>query len=900
MWLTPDSELRQLVINGKTVKARSGMTVLEAAQAAGVYIPTLCHHPYLSPSGSCRLCAVEVEGMRGLPGSCTLPVAEGMIVHTETPEVREFRRTLLEIILSDHPLSCLTCPANLRCELQQLAAYIGIEQVRIPPPAHPPRFTEEGIFFNRDYNLCIVCGRCVKTCHEIRGQKAIFFLSDETGLSVGTPLNRPLEDSGCKFCGACVDICPTGALIDKEQKWLPDKVVATTCIYCGVGCQLNLEIQDGQVTRGVPDPDGPANHGQACVKGRFGIAEFVHHSDRLTSPLIRRNGTLVEASWDEALSMVAENLAKYSGDEVAVISSSKCTNEENYVTQKFTRAVLCTNNIDHCARLCHAPSVSGLVQSFGSGAMTNSIAEIGEATCILAIGTNTTVAHPVIALEVKKAKRRGGKLIVANPKKIELAGLADIYLEHQPGSDAALLMGMMRVIVDEGLQDDEFIRERCENFESFRASLKDFNLDFVEKITGISREQIARAARMYATVKPASILYAMGITQHSHGTDNVLAIANLAMLTGNLGKPSSGVNPLRGHNNVQGSCDMGALPNVFPGYQRVGDEAVQEKFGSAWGCRLSPDPGLTLVEMFDAIHDGQIKAVYMIGGNASLSEPDIQHINEALDKVEFLVVQDIFLSETAEKADVILPACSFAEKDGTFTNTERRVQRVRKAIEEIGESKPDWWIICRIAQKMGGKGFEYKQPSQIMDEIASLTPSYGGISYERLETESLQWPCLTKDHPGTIFLHRDGFTRGKGKFMPLTYKPPKELPDKDFPLILTTGRSLYHFHTGTLTRKVNGLNTLKKEEEIEINPEDAQKLGIDHGEMVKLVSRRGEIVAKAKVTETSPPGVIFMTFHFAESPANMLTNHALDPVAKIPEYKVSAVRVEKIAGAIRV
>jgi formate dehydrogenase alpha subunit len=677
-----------------------------------------------------------------------------MVVHTETPEVREFRRTLLEIILSDHPLSCLICPANLRCELQRLAAYVGIDQVGVPP-SRPPRFKEEGIFFNRDYNLCIVCGRCVRVCHEIRGNKAIFFLTDETGLSVGTPLNRPLEDSGCKFCGACVDVCPTGALIDKGQKWLPDKAVTTTCIYCGVGCQLDLEIQDGKVSRVVPNPDGPANHGQACVKGRFGIAEFVHHSDRLTRPLVRRNGTLVEVGWDEALSTIAENLAKYSSDEVAVISSAKCTNEENYVAQKFTRAVLGTNNVDHCARLCHAPSVSGLAQSFGSGAMTNSIAEIGDAACIMAIGTNTTAAHPVIALEIKKAARRGGKLIVANPKKIELAELANLYLKHSPGSDVALLMGMMRVIVDEGLQDDDFIKKRCENFETFRASLKDFDLDFVEKVTGVPREQIVQAARVYATSKPASILYAMGITQHSHGTDNVLATANLAMLTGNIGKPSSGVNPLRGHNNVQGSCDMGALPNVYPGYQRVDDEAMRVKFEAAWSCHLSPDPGPTLVEMFDAIHQGRIKAVYIIGENVVLSEPDIQHIKDALDKVEYLVVQDIFLSETAEKADVILPACSFVEKDGTFTNTERRVQRVRKAIGEIGESKPDWWITCQIAQKMGGKGFDYKHPSQIMDEIARLTPSYGGISYKRLERESLQWPCPTKDHPGTPILHRD-------------------------------------------------------------------------------------------------------------------------------------------------
>jgi formate dehydrogenase alpha subunit len=663
---------------------------------------------------------------------------------------------------------------------------------------------------------------------------------------------------------------------------------------------LKLEIRNGKVTQTIPDPDGPANHGQACVKGRFGIAEFVHHPDRLTRPLVRRNGTLVEVDWDEALDVVASTLARYSGEQVAVISSAKCTNEDNYVAQKLARVVLQTNNIDHCARLCHAPTVAGLAQSFGSGAMTNSIAEIGEAACILAIGTNTTVAHPVIALEIKKATRRGGKLIVANPKHIELVESADLWLRHLPGTDVALLMGMMRVIVDQGLQDASFIQERCENFEAFRASLEGFGLDFVESITGVPGELVVQAARIFATSKPASILYAMGITQHSHGTDNVLATANLAMLTGNVGKPSSGVNPLRGHNNVQGSCDMGALPDLLTGYQRIGEGAVRAKFESAWGRRLNPSPGLTLGEMSEAVQKGQIKAIYLIGENPALSEPDIQQVINSLDRLEFLVVQDIFLSETARKADVVLPACSFAEKDGTFTNTERRVQRVRKAINEIGNSKPDWWIICQIARRMGGQGFAYGHPSQILEEVSRLTPIYAGISYRRLERKSLQWPCPSAEHPGTPFLHGKGFVRGKGRFMPLTYKPSLELPDGEYPFILTTGRNLYHFHTGTLTRRVDGLNRLSKEQEAEISPTDAQRLGIGDNELIKVLSRRGEIVAKARVTEAVPPGVIFMTFHFAESPVNMLTNHALDPVAKIPEYKVCAVQVKRMVETTHV
>ncbi len=538
--------------------------------------------------------------------------------------------------------------------------------------------------------------------------------------------------------------------------------------------------------------------------------------------------------------------------------------------------------------------MAGLVTSFGSGAMTNSIKDIGQAACILAIGTNTTAAHPVIGMDVRQAVRRGTKLIVANPREIDLCRYADIWLQLKPGTDVALLMGMMRVIVDEGLHDKSFIESRCENYDAFKESLKNFDLHTVERITGVAGEKIVKAARMYATEKPATILYAMGITQHSHGTDNVMATANLAMLTGNIGKPGAGLNPLRGQNNVQGACDMGALPNVYPGYQPVDAPVIREKFEAAWGCKLNPIPGIALTEMFQSAADRKLKACFLIvGENPLLSEPDAGHAEESLEKLEFLVVQDIFLSETARLAHVVLPAATFAEKDGTFTNTERRVQRVRKAIEPVGDSKPDWWIVCELAKRIGAKGFDFEGPSQIMEEIASLTPSYGGISYRRLEDGGLQWPCPTEDHPGTPVLHVLQFSRGKGQFIPLKYKPPAELPDKDYPLILTTERSLYHYHTGTMTRKVKGLNTLRSEELVEINPRDASTAGSADGEIVKVISRRGEVTAKAKVTEVSPQGVVSMTFHFAESPTNRLTNPALDPVAKIPELKVSAVRVEK-------
>jgi len=530
--------------------------------------------------------------------------------------------------------------------------------------------------------------------------------------------------------------------------------------------------------------------------------------------------------------------------------------------------------------------------------MTNSIRDIGHAACILAIGTNTTEAHPIIGMNIRQAVRRGTtKLIVANPLEIDLVREAAIWLRHRPGTDVALLMGMMKIIVDEGLMDAAFIEERCENYDFFKDSLKNYPLALVESITGVPGDRIVEAARMYATNSPASILYTMGITQHTHGTDNVIATANLAMLTGNIGKPGSGVNPLRGQNNVQGACDVGALPNVYPGYQSVADEIMKEKFEAAWDCTLNPEPGLALTEIFPAAHEGRIKAIYLMGENPSLSDPDGSHVRESLQRLDFFVVQDIFLSETARLADVVLPATSFAEKDGTFTNTERRVQRVRKAIEPVGDSRPDWWITCQIAHHMGAHGFDFDHPSQIMDEIAEVTPSYGGINYRRLEVESLQWPCPTEDHPGTAILHTSLFSRGRGHFVPLEYRPPAEMPDDEYPLTLTTNRSLFHYHTGTMTRKVKGLNIFRREELVGLHPADAGKLGIEDGEIARVVSRRGSVTAKVRVTEAVPQGTIAMTFHFAETPTNELTNPALDPVAKIPELKVAAVRIEKLEPA---
>jgi len=884
-----------LKINGQLVEAWIGMTVLEAAQSVGIYIPTLCYDPDLEPYGGCRMCLVEIEDMRGLPTACTTPATNGMVVHTETPAVTEVRRTVIDLLIADHPQDCLTCGKNQRCELQKAAAYLGITERRLPRIDRNLPVDESNPFFKLDRNYCILCARCVRACDEVTMVNAIELVYRGFPSRVSTFGDKPFMESICRSCGECVVRCPTAALVPKQMVQ-PNHEVLTTCAYCGVGCTMYLGTRGGQIVSVRGDRSNPPSQGRLCVKGRFGSTEYITHPDRLTTPLVRKNGAFTKVSWDEALAEVANRLSQYQPDEVAVVASAKCTNEENYVLQKFTRAVLGTHSIDHCARLCHSPTVAGLATAFGSGAMTNSITDIADSRCLMAIGTNTTEAHPVMGFEIKKAVRKGtAKLIVINPREIDLVRHAELWLKQRPGTDVPLIMGMCRVIVDEGLLDSAFIAERCEDFAAFRESLKNFELDFVERTTGVPREQVVQAARMYATNKPASIFYAMGITQHTHGTDNVMAIANLAMLTGNIGKPGSGVNPLRGQNNVQGACDMGGLPNVYPGYQSVADPAVKQKFEAAWGYPLPPPrPGLTITEIFDAASAGKIKALYIMGENPVLTEPDARHAEEALKKLELLVVQDFFMTETAKFAHIILPGVSFAEKDGTFVNTERRVQRVRKAIEPVGEAKPDWWIICQVAQKMGkSQGFTFNNPSEIMDEIAKVTPSYGGISYKRLEAVGIQWPCPTEEHPGTPILHTKTFTRGKGKFMPLEYKPCVETPDKDYPLILTTGRSLFQYHTGTMSRRVRGLNAFRNEEFVEINPQDAEALGIADGEKVKVISRRGEVRAKAKVTDVSPPGVVFMTFHFAESPTNQLTNPAIDPVSKIPEFKVCAVRIEK-------
>jgi predicted molibdopterin-dependent oxidoreductase YjgC len=714
-------EFVTLSVDGKEVRVEKGKTILNATEKLGIYVPSLCHHPDIKPVGSCKLCIVRVDGWDTYPISCNTLAEDGMKVETKTTELQEMRRNTLEMILvmTNHPTECLfcdrkqecpslkeclkkfsitagckECPKDGECEIQEVVAYVGLEKIRYETAYRNIPVLKEPCF-DRDYNLCILCSRCVRICDEVRGENVLVsHPAFHQNHRMGPKEDISLLEADCKFCGACVDVCPTGALTARFEKLeKPEDYITTTCPYCGVGCQMEIGIKDNHIVR---------------VKGKRE----------------NENGKLVPVSWDKALGLIADKLSRYKEDKIALLSSAKCTNEENYLMQKFARLVMKTNHIDHCARLCHASTVAALAASFGSGAMTNSINEFENAKCIFVIGSNTTEQHPVIALKIKNAKKNGAKIIVADPRKIDLAEIAEVWMRQRPGTDVALALGMCKVILDEKLMDEAFIKERCEGFAEFRDSLNDFSLEDAVRITGVEKSLIIDATRVYAGSDRSSIVYAMGITQHSHGVDNILALANLSMMTGNVGKPSTGINPLRGQNNVQGACDMGALPPVLPGYQSVADSEVREKFEKIWGEEISSAPGLTVVEMINAAYDGRIKAMYIMGENPMLSDPDLHHVEKGLKNLEFLVVQDIFLSETAQFADVVLPAASGLEKDGTYTNTERSIQRVRKVIEPPGESKADWEIICDIAKKMGyEKPFSYKTPAEIMDEIAKLTPS---------------------------------------------------------------------------------------------------------------------------------------------------------------------------------
>jgi formate dehydrogenase alpha subunit len=892
----------KITIDGKQLTGQAGQTILSLAQANGIEIPNLCHDPRLRPAGACRLCLVSVTGQRGLVTACTFQIADGIVVQTNTDEIRAIRKTVLELLFAEHRGVCTTCDKNGDCLLQKYGYEYQIADTAFtaPEPGEAAaNYTTGNEAIRYRPEKCIRCGRCIRICQEVQMNSALTFKDRAAWVEVSTAFEMPLNDSTCELCGQCLSTCPTGALYERaaEGKGQAKDLTRTrtTCPYCGVGCQIDLNVNGrNEIVRVTSPAGGVPNNGNLCVKGRFGM-EFVGSDKRLTTPLIKRNETFEKATWDEAIALVAGRLkeikAAFGPDSIGGLSSAKCTNEENYVFQKFMRAAVGTNNVDHCARLCHASTVAGLAKSFGSGAMTNSIDEIKRARCIFVIGSNTTEAHPVIGLTIKEAVvRNGARLIVADPRGIDLVRFAAVHLAHRPGTDVALINAMMNVIVSENLHNEPFIRERTEDFAALAEVIREFTPEKAEAITTVPAETIRQAARLYATTSPASIIYSMGITQHTTGTDNVLTLANLAMLTGNLGKESAGVNPLRGQNNVQGACDMGALPNVYSGYQSVEDASIRAKFQQAWGASLPDKKGLTVVEMMHAVEHDKIKAMYIMGENPTLSDPNLNRTRKAMQDVEFLVVQDIFLTETSEYADVVLPSVCFAEKDGTFTNTERRVQRVRKAVAAPGEARNDWEIVCRLATMMGYP-MAYDSPSQIMDEIASVTPIYGGISFDRIDKEGLQWPCPDKQHPGTRYLHADRFTRGKGKFHAVEFKDPAEVPGKQFPFVLSTGRVLYQFHTGTMTRKSRAIHQVSPTGYVEIHTDDAQRLGIADDQKVEVTTSRGRVITSARVTTNIERGWLFMPFHFQEGPANALTHDALDPVAKIPEYKVCAAQI---------
>ncbi len=912
----------RLTIDGREVTVPAGATILDAACKAGSYVPSLCHHPDLKPIGSCKLCIVSVEGFDRYPTSCNTLAEEGMVVKTRTEELQEMRRHTLEMLLAltNHPTSCLFCdrkddctdlrecmrkfpvtvgckfcPRDGSCELQKAVQFVGLEKVRYQLQFRNMPVLREP-FFDRNYNLCIMCSRCVRVCEEVRGEGVLKSNPDFHRMHWIGPSS--LVDSDCKFCGACVDVCPTGALSVRSDKWArPDNTVSTVCPYCGVGCRLVLGVEDDRIVSVYPDREGPVNSGQLCVKGRFGLDEIVHHPDRITTPQIRRNGRLLEATWEEALDLVARRFSeireRYGPDSLGALSSSRCTNEENYLVQKLARAVFGTNNVDNCARVCHAPSVTGLAACFGSGAATNSFDQIEDADVLFIIGSNTTEAHPIVGLKVIKAANQGTKIIVADPRKIELVDRAKVWLNLRPGTNIALLNGMMNVILREGLEDREFISSRTEGFEELRKVVMEYPPETAAEITGVPEGDIVEAARLYAGAEKAMIIYSLGMTEHVTGTANVMSLGNLAMLTGNVGRRSTGIMPLRGQNNVQGACDMGALPNAYVGYQPVIDPDIRSKFEEAWKVRLPANPGLTSTEMLEQLACGRgIRGLYILGEDPAQTDPDTNRVRSSLEALDFLVVQEIFPTETTRYADVILPAASFAECDGTFTNGERRIQRVNRAISPIS-GHANWETISLIAQKMGYP-MDYSHPSEIMDEIASLAPIFAGVSFPRLGARGLQWPCICDDHPGTETMHVGCFSRGLGKFNAVEHRPPAEETDPDYPLILTTGRRREHYNCGSMTRRSKGIMWIWPEEAIEISPQDADDLGVSDGETVLVKSRRGEVRPKVRVTDKSSRGVAFMSFHYQDVLTNLLTNPALDPQAKTPEYKACAIRIEKI------
>ena len=896
----------KLTIDGTPCAAPEGATVLEAARAAGIHIPSLCHHPRTGPAAKCRACVVHIEGMRPFQTACSVPARDGMVVRTDAPDLRAAQRLVIDLALASGRHDCLSCERCGSCELQDEAYRLGIETPTCAAPPEQPR-DDSSESIRMDPSRCIKCGRCVAACNQLVQHEVLDFGGRGEGMRVICDEDVPMGASGCVRCGECAQVCPTGALVFKPgigqgRSWELRKT-RTICPYCGVGCNLDVVSTAGDrilyALGTETDWRDLPNQGMLCVKGRFGL-DFVNHPERLRAPMVRRDGVLVETGWDEALDAAARGLGAARRDfgprALGCLSSAKVTNEENYAMMRFARGVLGSNNIDHCARLCHASTVAGLTATLGSGAMTNSMQEVMQSRVILVIGSNTTWCHPVFGGMIKRAAREGGaRIIVMDPRATDLAKVAEIHVRQRSGSDLALLMGIQHLIVREGWHDRAFIAARCEGWDEYEKSLADFTPERVAALTGVSAAELLACARLYATGGTAAIYYGMGITQSTHGVDNVKAVSNLALITGNLGLEGGGVNPLRGHSNVQGACDMGALPNVFTGYQPVTDPAVRARFAAAWKLdpgALDPAPGMAVTDMVNACGDG-IRALYIMGENPMMSDPNLNHAEAQFRKLDFLVVQDIFLTETARLADVVLPAASFAEKLGTYTNTERRVQIGRPVIQPLPGVRQDAVIIAQLAARMGCADFP-SDPEALFEELRRLTPSYAGMTYPRLARTGLRWPCPSEDHPGTPVLHRTAFTRGRGLLAPLAYRPPAEEPDQGYPFRLTTGRLLQHYHTGSMTRRARVLDRLAPDAEVEIHPSDAERLGVAQGARVEVATRRGRVQARAHVTARIARGALFMSFHFAEAAANRLTSDALDPVARIPEFKACAARIAPV------
>ncbi len=912
---TPGSKSERLLtleIDGMKVAVPEGTSVMRAASINGTEIPRLCATESLEPFGSCRLCLVEVEGRRGYPASCTTPVEEGMKVRTQSEKLAQIRRGVMELYISDHPLDCLTCAANGNCELQDMAGAVGLREVRYGYEGAnhlESEKDESNPYFTYDPSKCIVCNRCVRACEEIQGTFALTIDGRGFDSRVSAGQNQPFMDSECVSCGACVQVCPTAALIEKSviEMGQAEHSVVTTCAYCGVGCAFRVEMKGSEVVRMVPYKEGRANHGHSCVKGRFAWG-YATHSDRMLKPMIRKKITdpWATVSWEEAISHAASEFRriqeKYGKNSIGGITSSRCTNEETYLVQKMVRAAFGNNNVDTCARVCHSPTGYGLKQTLGESAGTQTFDSVLNSDVIMVIGANPTDGHPVFASLMKRRLREGARLIVVDPRTIDLVRSPHVeavhHLKLRPGTNVAVANALAHVIVTESLFDEKFVSARCEEkaflqWKEF-ASRHENSPEAVEGITGVPADEIRAAARLYATGGNAAIYYGLGVTEHEQGSTMVMAIANLAMATGNIGREGVGVNPLRGQNNVQGSCDMGSFPHEFPGYRHVSDEAVRSLFEKSWGVSLQSEPGLRIPNMFDAALDGSFRGLYCQGEDIAQSDPNVKHVSAALLQMECVVVQDIFLNETAKYAHVFLPGAAFLEKNGTFTNAERRISRVRKVMKPKA-GKEDWEVTLALSNALGYR-MNYSHPSEIMDEIASLTPTFKGVSFEKLDRlGSIQWPCDEGAPEGTPVMHVGQFVRGKGKFVITRYVPTQEKVNRRYPLILTTGRILSQYNVGAQTRRTENV-IWHSEDLLEIHPHDAEERGISDGDRVSVSSRAGETVLRAKVTEKMQPGVVYTTFHFPDSGVNVVTTENSDWATNCPEYKVTAVEVKKAGG----